>query len=335
MPDAFWREERGTPRHRRLTPPPGSSGRLIPGPIQVLVSFLSGRHHFRTLNPEEARDSRPPPTVCFPRPQVHVEEHFAPASDLALQPGLQGVPLAQEETVYGLLPGFRTRQRRTACSPGHGPAGGVGMVSGLIAAYLPAGAALRSLPSRFFLLSHAKRLSYPPHPVSPFCRAKPSEGRLEGARSRVAIQRARDANGYQATSSDRGFLISQRIIDLAGSMYRDAPKHPERGHRKKHSAKLKRTPPGQLKREGDPSNRLGSITLRRTRLGVRALRHLVPKDTDFRPPFWLNNMSGKGNWDPRATRGRGARDGDAHRGRKGIEDTTCCPNKRGSARGLG
>ncbi len=56
--------------------------------------------------------------------------------------------------------------------------------------------------------------------------------------------------------------------------------------------------PGQLKREGDPSNRLGKTTLRRTGPRLRALRHLVPNDTDSRPPFWLNIVLGKVESEP-------------------------------------
>ena len=266
-----------------------------------------------------------------------MEEHLAPAGDLTLQPGLQGVPLAENEAVHGLLPGLRARQRRPArgfgYGPGRGPASGVGMVPGPIVAYLPAGAPFCAVPSCLRLVGHAKCLPSPYAPGIPrFAGPSLKKRRLEEACSRVAT---RDANGYQAISSDRGFLSHKRIRHHAGSMCRGAPKPPERGYRTREQCRTRTRYTGPVKEGGDPSNRLGSIILRRTRLGVRALRHLVPEDTDFRPPFWLNNMSGKGNRDPHATTSRGVRDGDAHGGRKGIEGTICCPNKRGSARGLG
>jgi hypothetical protein len=43
-----------------------------------------------------------------------VEEHLVPAVDLALQPCLKGVPLAQEEAVHVDLAGLRAKRGRPA-----------------------------------------------------------------------------------------------------------------------------------------------------------------------------------------------------------------------------
>jgi len=61
----------------------------------------------RPLGVEEPDYIRPLAASCFPRPQLYVKEHLAPARYLSFQLGLKGVPLAQEETINLLLPGLR------------------------------------------------------------------------------------------------------------------------------------------------------------------------------------------------------------------------------------
>jgi hypothetical protein len=64
----------------------------------------------RPLDVEELHDLRPVLAGCFPRPQIDVKEHLAPALYLPFQLGLKGVPLAKKETV-DFLPGcFGTRR---------------------------------------------------------------------------------------------------------------------------------------------------------------------------------------------------------------------------------
>jgi len=59
------------------------------------------------LNFKELYDIFPVSTGCFPRPQIYVKEHLAPAGDLPFQLDLKGVPLAQNETIDFLLGGLR------------------------------------------------------------------------------------------------------------------------------------------------------------------------------------------------------------------------------------
>ncbi|MGH3146935.1 MAG: hypothetical protein ACRDTR_14165 [Rubrobacter sp.] len=79
-----------------------------------------------------------------------MEEHLTPAGDLTLQPGLQGVPLAENEAVHGLHPRLRAGQRRPAYALARGLARGVGVM-----AYLPAGALFRGVLSCLRLVGHA------------------------------------------------------------------------------------------------------------------------------------------------------------------------------------
>ena len=89
---------------------PGSQGRVAaPESIQIGASPLPGRHCLHTLNLKEPYDIFPLPAVCLPGPKIYVEQHPAPAFYLPFQLGLKGVPLAQSETIDGLLPGPRAR----------------------------------------------------------------------------------------------------------------------------------------------------------------------------------------------------------------------------------
>jgi hypothetical protein len=86
-------------------------GRLaLPEHIQILIGSVPGRGCLHTLNLEELYDIFPLPAGCLPGPQVDVKEHLAPAGDLPFQLGLQGVPLAKEETINFLLGGFYARR---------------------------------------------------------------------------------------------------------------------------------------------------------------------------------------------------------------------------------
>jgi len=70
---------------------------------------LPGRRCLHTLNLKELYDIFALSTGCLPGPQVNVKEHPAPAGDLPFQLGLEGVPLAQKETIDFLLGGFYAR----------------------------------------------------------------------------------------------------------------------------------------------------------------------------------------------------------------------------------
>jgi len=59
------------------------------------------------LNLKELYDIFPVFPGSLPRPQVNVKEHLVPALYLPFQLGLQGVPLAQKETIDFLLGGLR------------------------------------------------------------------------------------------------------------------------------------------------------------------------------------------------------------------------------------
>src|SRR5215208_1004249 len=86
----------------------GSQGRVCaPESIQIGASQLPGRDCLIPLNLKELYDIFPLPPSCFPRPQIYVKEHLAPAGDLPFQLDLKGVPLAQNETIDFLLGGLR------------------------------------------------------------------------------------------------------------------------------------------------------------------------------------------------------------------------------------
>lgn len=168
-PDVSWKKEGGTPRRRRLPHPQGTPRRCAPGPVQVLSHPLYGGRYLRALSPEEAHDPWPVSAGRLPRPQVHVEKHPIPAGELAFQFGLQGVPLAQEETVHRLLSGLRAWRIRF-----------VERASNLAATALAAS-------FRCLLPGHEKRLLYPPHPVSPVLRGRAEKWRLEEAPTRSLL----------------------------------------------------------------------------------------------------------------------------------------------------
>src|SRR5215203_6950844 len=178
---ASWRkEQRRAPPRRLLTC--GFPGRLAPPEhIQILIGSVPGRDCLIPLNLKEPHDIFPLPPSCFSGPQIYVEQHPAPAGDLPFQLGLQGVFLAQKETIDFLLP----------CLRAWGPSEQV--------LDLASGPLHRAVPF-CFLLSHEKRLLAHCTRYPPFCGAEPKRRRqLEEA----SID---DANGYQATSSDRCFL---------------------------------------------------------------------------------------------------------------------------------
>src|SRR5215204_624791 len=88
----------------------GSQGRVCaPESIQIGASQLPGRDCLSLLNLKEPYDIFPLSTGCFPRPQIYVEEHPAPALYLPFQLDFQSVPLAQEETIDFLLGGLGAR----------------------------------------------------------------------------------------------------------------------------------------------------------------------------------------------------------------------------------
>jgi len=106
-PGGFWRkEEKRAPPRKRLFPIPGL---LAPEHVQIGASPLPGRRSLSTLHLEEPYDIFPLSTGCLSGPQIYVKEHLAPAGDLPFQLGLQGVPLAQKETIDCLLGGFYAR----------------------------------------------------------------------------------------------------------------------------------------------------------------------------------------------------------------------------------
>ena len=84
-------------------------GRFAPDDIQIFVSPLSGRRSLGALILKEPHHVRPIATSRLSGPQVYVKEYPAPALYLPFQLDLQGVPLAQEETIDFLLGGFYAR----------------------------------------------------------------------------------------------------------------------------------------------------------------------------------------------------------------------------------
>jgi len=82
----------------------------LPEHIQILIGSVPGRGCLHTLNLEEPHYIFPISTGCLPGPQIYVKEHLAPAGDLPFQLGLEGVPLAKEETIDFLLGGFYARR---------------------------------------------------------------------------------------------------------------------------------------------------------------------------------------------------------------------------------
>ena len=74
------------------------------------MGSVPGRRCLSTLNLKELYDIFPLSTGCLSGPQLYVKEHLAPAGDLPFQLGLEGVPLAKEETIDFLLGGFYARR---------------------------------------------------------------------------------------------------------------------------------------------------------------------------------------------------------------------------------
>src|SRR5215211_9091185 len=121
LPGASWRKrgraslkraslKRISPKHhlRASQGSQGSQGRVCaPESIQIGASPLPGRDCLIPLNLKEPHNIFPLPPSCFPRPQLYVEEHPAPALYLPFQLGFQSVPLAQNETIDFLLGGLR------------------------------------------------------------------------------------------------------------------------------------------------------------------------------------------------------------------------------------
>src|SRR5215203_5012524 len=113
LPGACWRKRgraslKRTSRKHLLRASQGFQGRVCaPESIEVGASQLPGSQCLIPLNLKELYDIIPLPPSCFPAPQVYVKEHPAPALDLPFQLGLEGVPLAQEETIDFLLGGLR------------------------------------------------------------------------------------------------------------------------------------------------------------------------------------------------------------------------------------
>jgi hypothetical protein len=70
---------------------------------------VPGRSCLLTLNLKELYDIFALSTGCLPGPQIYVKEHLAPALYLPFQLDLQGVLLAQKETIDFLLGGFYAR----------------------------------------------------------------------------------------------------------------------------------------------------------------------------------------------------------------------------------
>src|SRR5215212_7193320 len=110
LPDASWRKRgraslKWTSRKHLLRASQGFQGRVCaPESIEVGASQLPGRRCLIPLNLKEPYDIFPLPPSCFPRPEVYVKEHLPPALYLPFQLDLEGVPLAQEETIDFLLP---------------------------------------------------------------------------------------------------------------------------------------------------------------------------------------------------------------------------------------
>src|SRR5215217_4247160 len=183
---ASWRkEQRRAPPRRLLTC--GFPGRLAPPEhIQILIGSVPGGGCLGPLNLKEFYDIFPLPPSCFPGPKIYVKEHLAPAGDLPFQLDLKGVPLAQEETIDFLLGGFYARRSIEQ------------MVD------LAWGPLLCAVPL-WFVLCHEKRLlSLPTAPGIPRF-AGPSQKEEGDSKKRPHTH---DANGYQATLSDRCFSLS-------------------------------------------------------------------------------------------------------------------------------
>src|SRR5215203_3627557 len=107
QPGVSWRkEQQRAPRRRLLS---GFPGCLAPEGIQIGAGPVPGRGCLDTLILKEPYDIFPLPAACFPGPQVYVKEDLVPARYLSFQLGLKGVPLAQNETIDGLLGGFYAR----------------------------------------------------------------------------------------------------------------------------------------------------------------------------------------------------------------------------------
>jgi hypothetical protein len=159
-----WKERPGASRRKReraslkrifrkhhLRASQGSQGSVsAPESIQIGASQLPGRHCLSPLNLKEPYDIFPLPPFCFPRPQVYVEQHPAPALYLPFQLGLKGVPLAQKEAIDVFLSGTRAVRRGLAWK----------------VTYLAVGP-LSCVAPFFCLLSHEKCLIWSLHPVSP------------------------------------------------------------------------------------------------------------------------------------------------------------------------
>src|SRR5215211_7577806 len=113
QPGGSWRKRgraslKRTSRKHLLRASQGFQGRVCaPESIEVGASQLPGRCCLIPLNLKEPYDIFPLPPSCFPRPQLYVEQHPAPASDLPFQLDFQSVPLAQNETIDFLLGGLR------------------------------------------------------------------------------------------------------------------------------------------------------------------------------------------------------------------------------------
>ena len=176
-PGGFWRkeEQRAPPRRRLCSAFPGPLA--PPEHIQIGVGPLPGRRCLDALILKEPHYVRPLAPSGLSGPQLYVKEHLAPALYLPFQLDLKGVPLAQNEAIDHLLGGFGARRRRRLTRN---------------MTYLAAVSLLCLVP--FFVLSHEKCLLAHCTRYPPFCGAEPKRRR-----------RLHDANGYQATSSDRCF----------------------------------------------------------------------------------------------------------------------------------
>ena len=87
----------------------GFPGCLASEGIQIGAGPVPGRGCLDTLILKEPYDIFPLPAACLPGPQIYVKEDLVPARYLSFQLGLKGVPLAQNETIDGLLGGFYAR----------------------------------------------------------------------------------------------------------------------------------------------------------------------------------------------------------------------------------
>src|SRR5919112_2249691 len=102
LPGGFWRkdEQRAPPSRRLCSAFPGP---LAPEHIQIGVGPVPGRGCLDALILKEPYDIFPLAAACFPGPQIYVKEHLAPALYLPFQLDLEGVPLAQNQTIHLLL----------------------------------------------------------------------------------------------------------------------------------------------------------------------------------------------------------------------------------------